>query len=162
HWVGIAAQAARNMNKSYEETVYGLTKVKIAVADAFISCWDEKYRSNLVRPETLINKYWDENWLPILQTPPFPEYTSGHSVVSGAAAVACTNVFGENYAFADSVEVEYGLPVREFESFNQASEEAAMSRLYGGIHYNAANKNGISQGRNLGHFIMDKLVMKND
>ncbi|HLT51686.1 MAG TPA: vanadium-dependent haloperoxidase, partial [Arenibacter sp.] len=129
----------------------------MAVADAFISCWDEKYRSNLIRPETVINQYIDENWIPILQTPPFPEYTSGHSVISGAAAIALTDIFGDNFAYDDDTEVPFGLPVRSFTSFNQAAEEAAISRMYGGIHYRAAVENGMDQGRDLGLFLVDKL-----
>nr|WP_237332426.1 vanadium-dependent haloperoxidase [Zobellia amurskyensis] len=132
------------------------------MADAFISCWDEKYRSNLIRPETLINQHIDDSWKPVLQTPPFPEYTSGHSVVSGAASVALTDVFGENFAFDDDTEVPYGLPIRSFTSFEQAANEAAISRMYGGIHYRAAVEVGVKQGRDLGRFVVEKLNMKNN
>ncbi|MGB5781699.1 MAG: vanadium-dependent haloperoxidase, partial [Eudoraea sp.] len=132
-----------------------------AIADAFISCWDEKYRSNLIRPETLINEHIDENWKPVLQTPPFPEYTSGHSVVSGAAATALTEIFGDNFDFADDTEVAYGLPVRSFNSFNEAADEAAISRMYGGIHYRKAVAVGVKQGRDLGKFVLENLTMTN-
>src|SRR5688500_6116951 len=115
--------------------------------DGFISCWDEKYRSRLVRPETYINEYIDEDWVPLLQTPPFPEYTSGHSVISSASAVTLTKLFGENFSFLDSTEVEFGLKARSFNSFKEASEEAALSRLYGGIHYRPAVEHGITEGR---------------
>lgn len=134
----------------------------MAIADGFISCWDEKYRSNLIRPETLINQHIDENWVPILQTPPFPEYTSGHSVVSGAAATALTDIFGDDFSFDDDTELPYGLPVRSFTSFNQAADEAAISRMYGGIHYRAAVEVGVGQGRKLGSLLIDKIKMKND
>ena len=126
--------------------------------DGFISCWDEKYRSELVRPETIINEHIDENWLPLLQTPPFPEYTSGHSVISGAAGIMLTGMFGDNFAFQDSTERIYGLPDRTFESFNAASDEAAISRLYGGIHYMPAIENGVLQGRSLGRHLDSTLV----
>ncbi|SVD07184.1 uncharacterized protein METZ01_LOCUS360038, partial [marine metagenome] len=86
HWIGITKIACKTADADFDKTVFAYTKTSIAIADAFISCWDEKYRSNLIRPETLINNYFDEKWEPILQTPPFPEYTSGHSVASGAAA----------------------------------------------------------------------------
>lgn len=162
HWIGIAKIAARKSNADFMETVHTYTKTSIAIADAFISCWDEKYRSNLIRPETLINDHIDENWEPVLQTPPFPEYTSGHSVVSGAAAVALTSIYGDDFAFDDDTEVQYGLPVRSFTSFKQAADEAAISRMYGGIHYRAAVEVGVKQGRNLGSFIVDKLTMKNN
>lgn len=159
HWIGIAKIASRKSNADFAKTVYAYTKTSIAIADAFISCWDEKYRSNLIRPETVINEYIDDSWEPVLQTPPFPEYTSGHSVVSGAAAIALTDIFGDNFAFDDDTEVAYGLPVRSFTSFNQASDEAALSRMYGGIHYRAAIDVGIKQGRDLGKFIVNKLDM---
>ena len=159
HWIGITKIASRKTNADFDKTVYAYTKTSIAIADAFISCWDEKYRSNLIRPETVINEYIDDSWEPVLQTPPFPEYTSGHSVVSGAAAIALTDIFGDNFAFDDDTEVAYGLPVRSFTSFNQASDEAALSRMYGGIHYRAAIEVGIKQGRDLGKFIVDKLDM---
>jgi len=159
HWIGITKIAARKSDADFAKTVYAYTKTSIAIADGFISCWDEKYRSNLIRPETVINEYIDDSWEPVLQTPPFPEYTSGHSVVSGAAAIALTDIFGDNFAFDDDTEVAYGLPVRSFSSFNQASDEAALSRMYGGIHYRAAIEVGIKQGRSLGKYIVDKLDM---
>ena len=160
HWIGIAKIAAKKTNADVMKTVYTYTKTSIAIADGFISCWDEKYRSNLIRPETLINDHIDENWEPVLQTPPFPEYTSGHSVVSGAAAVALTSIYGDNFAFDDDTEVQYGLPVRSFTSFKQAADEAAISRMYGGIHYRAAVEVGVKQGRQLGAFIVDNLEME--
>ncbi|MEM9001040.1 MAG: vanadium-dependent haloperoxidase [Bacteroidota bacterium] len=162
HWMGIAKIASVKANNNLMETVHAYTKTSIAIADAFISCWDEKYRSNLIRPETLINEYIDDSWQPVLQTPPFPEYTSGHSVVSGAAATALTSIFGDDFAFDDDTEVTYGLPVRSFDSFHQAANEAAISRMYGGIHYRAAVEIGIHQGKALGKFIVDHLKMTRD
>lgn len=159
HWIGITKIASRKTNADFAKTLYAYTKTSIAIADAFISCWDEKYRSNLIRPETVINEYIDDSWEPVLQTPPFPEYTSGHSVVSGAASTALTDIFGDGFAFDDDTEVPFGLPVRSFTSFNQAADEAAISRLYGGIHYRAAIEVGIKQGRDLGKFVVDKLDM---
>lgn len=162
HWIGITKIASRKTNSDFDKTLYAYTKTSMAIADAFISCWDEKYRSNLIRPETLINQHIDESWQPILQTPPFPEYTSGHSVVSGAAGTALTDVFGDNFAFDDDTEVAYGLPVRSFTSFNAAADEAAISRMYGGIHYRAAVEVGVKQGRDLGKFVLDNLKMTKD
>ncbi len=159
HWIGICQVACKKADYDFDNTVYAYTKTSIAIADAFISCWDEKYRSNLIRPETLINEHFDNNWKPVLQTPPFPEYTSGHSVASGAAGIALTNIFGDNFAFDDDVEVPYGLPIRSFTSFNQASDEAAISRMYGGIHYRAAVEVGVKQGRDLGYFVINNLKM---
>ena len=157
HWMGIAQLAARKDHADMMKTAMTYAMTSIALFDAFISCWDEKYRSNLIRPETLINKHIDEDWIPLLQTPPFPEYTSGHSVISSAAAVMLTHIFGENFAFDDTVELAYGLPVRSFKSFLEASEEAAISRLYGGIHYMPAITNGVKQGQKLGYFVTKNL-----
>lgn len=162
HWIGITKIAAKKTDSDFDKTVYAYTKASIAMADAFISCWDEKYRSNLIRPETLINQHIDDNWQPVLQTPPFPEYTSGHSVVSGAASVALTDIFGDDFAFDDDTEMAYGLPMRSFTSFQQAADEAAISRMYGGIHYRAAVEVGVRQGRNLGDFVVGKLQMQTD
>ncbi len=159
HWIGICKIACKKTDSDFDKTVYAYTKTSIAIADAFISCWDEKYRSNLIRPETLINEHFDDNWKPVLQTPPFPEYVSGHSVASGAAAITLTNVFGDNFAFDDDTELIYGLPIRSFSSFNQAADEAAISRMYGGIHYRAAVEIGVKQGRDLGKFVVDNLEM---
>ena len=162
HWIGIIKLASQKVNADPMKSAEAYALTSIALADAFISCWDEKFRSNLIRPETLINEHIDEEWLPLLQTPPFPEYTSGHSVISNAAAVALTSIFGDDFAFDDSTEVKYGLPVRSFTSFIHASEEAAISRLYGGIHYMPAIENGVTQGRALGSYLVNKLELRNE
>jgi hypothetical protein len=159
HWIGITKIACRKAGFDFDDTVYAYTKTSMTIFDGFISCWDEKYRSNLIRPETLINQHFDENWKPILQTPPFPEYSSGHSVVSGAASVVLTDIFGEDFSFEDDTELPYGLPVRNFNSFEEAAYEAAISRMYGGIHYRAAVDIGIEQGRSLGKYVVDNLEM---
>ena len=139
------------------QTAEAYVRVSISLADAFISCWDEKYRSRLIRPETYINQYIDENWVPTLQTPQFPEYTSGHAVISSSAAISLTKLFGDNFAFTDSTEVEYGMAPRSFKSFLQASEEAVVSRNYGGIHYLPACNVGKKQGRDIGNFVAGKI-----
>ncbi|MDX2302895.1 MAG: vanadium-dependent haloperoxidase [Microscillaceae bacterium] len=157
HWIGITAIACRQKNLGFMETLEAYARVSISLMDAFISCWDEKWRSIRVRPETLIQEHIDESWAPLLQTPPFPEYTSGHSVISRAAAVTLTGLLGDSFAFKDTTEVEYGLPAREFKSFMEASDEAAKSRLYGGIHYRSACENGVAQGEMVGKFIRQNL-----
>ena len=159
HWMGIVKIACRKSNADFDKTVYAYTKTSIGIFEAFISCWEEKFRSNVVRPETVINQNIDENWKPLLQTPPFPEYTSGHSVVSTASATILTSVFGDNFAYTDNTELPYGLPNRSFKSFKDAAKEAAMSRFYGGIHYKAAIVNGVEQGKNVGDFVVKKLKM---
>ena len=157
HWISIAAIACRKTGKDIAETakVYMLTS--LALYDGFISCWDEKFRSNFIRPETVINSMVDENWRPLLQTPPFPEYTSGHSVISTSAAFVLSSLFGEEFGYIDSTETSYGLPTRDFTSFNQAANEAAISRLYGGIHFREAIVNGQEQGRRIGGLIVQQL-----
>ncbi|MCB0584928.1 MAG: vanadium-dependent haloperoxidase [Phaeodactylibacter sp.] len=160
HWIGITKIACRKANADFMKTLEAYTITSIALFDAFISCWDEKYRSNLIRPETVINRYIDEKWAPTLQTPPFPEYTSGHSVISRAAAVALTSVFGDNFSFLDTTEEEYGLPAREFNSFMEASSEAAVSRLYGGIHYRPAIEYGVAQGEKVGDLVVKNVQFR--
>lgn len=160
HWIGIVYEACRTADADWATTIDAYARTSIALADGFISCWDEKYRSNLIRPETVINQYVDEEWRPLLQTPPFPEYTSGHSVISRSAAVTLTDVFGDNFAFVDSTEVEYGLTVRNYSSFIEASEEAAISRLYGGIHYMPAIEQGVKQGERVGNYVVAHLETK--
>src|SRR5690606_7351255 len=113
--------------------------------------------SVLIRPETYINLYMDEDWLPLLQTPPFPEYTSGHSVVSAAASSVLTHLLGAEVAFVDSTEVVFCLPVREFPSFRKAAEEAAISRFYGGIRYMPAIVNCMEHGDRVGQLIVDRI-----
>ncbi|UJP66836.1 vanadium-dependent haloperoxidase [Mongoliitalea daihaiensis] len=157
HWMGIASIASKTAGQDWKGMAETLAYTSIALFDAFIACWDEKYRSVLIRPETYINKYIDEDWLPLLQTPPFPEYTSGHSVASNAAAEALTKLFGEPFHFVDSTEVAYGLPIREFDSFRHAADEAAISRLYGGIHYMPAIVHGSTKGKKLGEYIKNQV-----
>jgi hypothetical protein len=160
HWINITKLVSQQAQLDWIASVEAYTKVSIALMDAFISCWDEKWRSVLIRPETVINLYVDENWKPLLQTPPFPEYTSGHSVASNASAEVLTDLLGDNFAYTDSTEVEYGLGIRQFKSFRHAAQEAAISRLYGGIHYMPAITNGSQQGKQVGQYVVKKLVMR--
>ena len=162
HWMSIAAIASRKVNADLMKSAEAYAMTSIALFDGFISCWDEKYRSVLIRPETVINEHIDENWVPLLQTPPFPEHTSGHSVISRAAAVALTAVYGDNFSFDDDTEVQYGIPIRSFESFLAASEEAAISRLYGGIHYRPAIDYGVTQGEQVGKYILENIMLKEE
>ena len=160
HWIAITKIACIKSKADFQKTVFAYAKTSIGLFDSFISCWDEKYRSNVVRPETIINQNIDENWKPLLQTPPFPEYPSGHSVASTCAAVLLTDIFGNNFEYVDNSELQFGLPSRKYKSFLDAANEASESRLYGGIHYKSAIVNGISQGRNIGNYVNLKLKMK--
>ncbi|KEO75069.1 phosphatidic acid phosphatase [Anditalea andensis] len=162
HWMGIASIAAKASNLDWKNTAEAMAFTGLAIMDGFIACWDEKYRSVLIRPETYINQHIDEDWLPLLQTPPFPEYTSGHSVISTAASKALTHLFGEPFHIVDSTETAYGLPVREFSSFKSAAAEAAISRLYGGIHYMPAIIHGQTKGAKVGDLLISKVKTRND
>lgn len=154
HWMGITGIACSKAGKNFSESLQIFTGVSIGLMDGFICCWDEKYRSNRIRPETAIRKYIDPAWEPFLQTPPFPEYLSGHSTISGAASVILTHYFGEAFSYTDTVELRFGLPERRFTSFRQAAEEAAISRFYGGIHFMDAIDNGMSQGQDVGNWVL--------
>lgn len=157
HWMGIADIACRKSKADFAKTIKVNTAVAIGMMDSFMTCWDEKYRSNRIRPETAIRKYIDPTWKPFLQTPPFPEYLSGHSVVSSAVAVILTHYFGDNFAYSDTVEERFGLKAREFKSFKAAADEAAISRFYGGIHFMDAIDVGVDQGGKVGELLVKKL-----
>jgi PAP2 superfamily len=152
HWIAIVIQIAERDALPVATISSALAKLGVAQADAFISCWSTKYKYNLLRPVTYIKRHIDKAWEPLLITPPFPEYTSGHSTQSGAASTVLTSVFGEGFAFDDATHVDEGLPVRSFPSFAAAAEEAAISRLYGGIHFRFGNERGLEQGRAVGAY----------
>lgn len=156
HWMGIAGVVSRQLDLPLDSTLYVHALLGVTLADAFIACWDQKYISQYIRPETAIRRDIDPAWVPVLQTPPFPEYTSGHSVVSTAAAEVLTNALGE-VAFVDDVETSYGLPTRTFPSFRAAAREAAISRLYGGIHFRHAIDKGVTQGLQVADMVVGKL-----
>jgi membrane-associated phospholipid phosphatase len=146
HWIFLTLDALESAGADVEETADVLARLGVVLADSFIGCWDAKYQYNLVRPVTYINRLVDPSWQPILITPPFPEYPSGHSTQSGAAAAMLEAHFGENFAFSDRTHQDDGLAVRHFSSFWEAAEEAAVSRLYGGIHFRSAIEQGLEQG----------------
>ena len=159
HWMNIVGIAAKKANLNFEQTVMAYAKTAIATFDAFIQCWDEKFRSNRVRPETVINKYIDREWRPYLQTPPFPEYTCGHSTVSSAAAEALTSVFGDNFAYTDTSEREFGIADRSFTSFRQAALENNWARFYGGIHFHSSCIISTEYGKKVGELVNQRLRM---
>jgi hypothetical protein len=160
--MNITNVACHKVNADFVASAEAYSRVALSLVEGFISCWDEKYRSKVVRPETYINQFIDKHWVPLLQTPPFPEYTSGHSVISSAAAVTLTKLFGDNFSFVDSTEVEFGLSIRSFPSFQKAAEEAAISRMYGGIHYRPAFEIGMIEGKNVGQFIIDRVKTRKE
>lgn len=155
HWMNIATHACRKNKAGMMLSAETYVRTACAMADAFITCWSDKYRVNLIRPESYINQYIDAEWQPIIQTPPFPEFTSGHSTISAAAAATLTGLFGDNFAFIDSTETEFGIPSRSFRSFNEAAQQAADSRLYGGIHYRTGNEGGAKCGQQIGKYVLE-------
>ena len=154
HWIAIALQIMDRDKVGLEKTVDVLARLGIAQADAFIGCWRAKYQYDLLRPLTYIRRNIDPNWEALLNTPPFPEYPSGHSTQSGAAAAVMTRLFGENFAFTDATGRADGLAPRSFANFAAAANEISLSRLYGGIHFRAAIESGLEQGRCIATFAL--------
>ena len=152
HWVAILDQVVVEKGLDLTAHVEALARIGIAMADAFIGCWQAKYHYDLIRPISYIRKVIDPQWEPLLNTPPFPEYPSGHSVQSAAAATVLTALFGEDYGFSDQSPTPDGAPPRAFKGFWDAADEAAISRLYGGIHFRPAIRNGQDQGRRIAAF----------
>ncbi len=152
HWISIAFQVLDRDKAPLAQRAEVLAVLGITLADAFIACWHTKFEYDLLRPVTYIRRTMDPKWESIMTTPPFPEYPSGHSTQSAAAAVVLTALIGENVAFEDATHVDDGLPPRPFASFHAAAEEAGISRLYGGIHFRAAIERGLEQGRCVGAF----------
>ena len=150
HWIVIGLKILDERQASAAEHADLVARLGVTLADAFIGCWHSKFEYDLLRPVTYIKRVIDPKWEPILITPPFPEYPSGHSTQSGAAATVLTAFFGENYAFTDNTHEKDKLPNRSFGSFWEAAEEAGISRLYGGIHFRAAIDRGLDQGRCIG------------
>ncbi|MEH6534789.1 MAG: vanadium-dependent haloperoxidase [Psychroserpens sp.] len=157
HWLNIVSQITEKENSDYYTATkaYGFTAT--AMFDAIIGAWHVKYKTDLVRPVTYIQEYIDPDWNPILQTPPFPEYTSGHSATSASAAEVLTNIFGENYAFTDHTQLRFGLEERSFLSFKKAAHQVNLSRFYGGIHYVQGVEEGGKQGAHIANIILKKL-----
>jgi hypothetical protein len=160
HWMSVVGIAAKKANLDFAGTVYAYAITAITQFDAFIHCWDEKYRSKTARPETVINKYIDQNWRPYLQTPPFPEYTCGHSTISSANAEALTHVFGDNFSYTDTTELEFGISSRSFKSFRDAAVENNWARFYGGLHFHNSCIISTEYGKKVGDFIAGRLKMK--
>ncbi|WP_036679433.1 vanadium-dependent haloperoxidase [Daejeonella oryzae] len=160
HWMNIVGIATESQKSDFNTTVSIYTEASIALFDGFISCWHTKFTTNYVRPETVINKHLDSDWRTYLQTPPFPEYSSGHAVISSATAEILTARLGDNIAFRDTSEAEFGIADREFKSFRAAAAEAGMSRVYGGIHYTNSCLMGTEQGKQVAGIILSRLKLK--
>lgn len=159
HWIGITAIACKQSKADAVKTAQAYALTSVAMFDAFTSCWQEKYKSGYIRPVTVIEEKIDPEWLPMLQTPPFPEYPSGHSTITRSAAVMLTRLFGDNFAFQDTSDLRYIGMQRHFDSFVQAANEASISRFYGGIHYVNSVNAGADQGKKVSDFIIKKLKL---
>ena len=158
HWIGITGIACKKTNADAVKTALAYALTSIAMFDVINACWKTKYKYNTIRPVTVINEYIDRNWQPYLQTPPFPEHSSGHSGISASAATVLTHLFGESFAFEDTSDLEYIGMKRSFRSFMQAADEASISRVYGGIHYRTGVDAGAMQGREIGRYVTNKFL----
>lgn len=158
HWLAITKTICKDKKVDFAKSVQAYLLVSLALRDAFIGCWEAKYRFDKIRPETVINAGMDTKWVPFLQTPPFPEYTSGHSTISGASAQVLTELFGDNVSFTDSTEAKFGHGVGVFKSINEAADQASISRVYGGIHFRSACDEGLVVGRKIGKLVMQKAM----
>lgn len=154
HWVSVANQMVARRPLRADQAVELYALMSMSIADAFIGCWKEKYRSNVVRPVTYVQRVFDKNFQTVFPTPPFPEYTSGHSVQSAAAVVVLERLVGDSLSFVDSTQVDVGHPPRPFASFRAARDEVALSRLYGGVHYLPAIMDGMTQGTCIGRHVL--------
>ena len=161
HWIGITSIACKKTHANAVKTDQAYALTSIALFDSFICCWEVKYKYSYARPVTNIEEKIDHNWLPLLQTPPFPEYTAGHSTISAASATVLTHLFGDNISFQDTSDLPYIGMQRHFDSFLMASDETAMSRFYGGIHYLNSSLMGARQGKEIGNYIWGKLKLTN-
>ena len=157
HWLNIINQISTNENSDYYKTTKAYTMTSMAMFDAIIAVWYVKYKTDLVRPVTYIQENIDAEWTPVLQTPPFPEYTSGHSATSASAAEILTSIYGDNYKFTDNTQLRFGLEKRTFKSFREAANQVNLSRFYGGIHYMQCVEEGGRQGKEVANLILKKL-----
>lgn len=162
HWLAITRTVARDKNLDLMQTTEAYTLASLAMFDGFVSCWEEKYKSIRIRPETVINNGWDPAWRPYLETPAFPEYVSGHSAISASCGTVLTRLLGDNVAFTDTTEKKYGHGVKSFKSFKEAYWDASYSRMYGGIHYRDGVEEGTHLGEAVGKWVWHKAQTRKD
>jgi hypothetical protein len=161
HWMSIAEIACKRKKKSLQESSDVLSLLSLTLFDGFIQTWKMKYTFNTLRPETFIQQTgMNPVWQPFIQAPPFPEFPSGHAVVSMASANILTYYFGENFAYTDDTESMFGLASRDFRSFKDAAKEAGISRVYGGIHYPSSCAKGEEIGATIATAILKLVAAK--
>jgi hypothetical protein len=158
HWLNIVTQVTEQNNSDYAKATQAYTYVAAAMFDAIITVWHYKFKTDLVRPITYIQEFIDPYWEPILQTPPFPEYTSGHSAISGAAATVLSGLYGAESGFHDTTQLRFGLEERSFKKFMDAANQVNLSRFYGGIHYKQGVEEGGEQGAKIGQLILNRFT----
>jgi hypothetical protein len=156
HWMNLVGSVSRQHALTLSQTVEAYARAGVALHDAFLNCWTWKYRFNLLRPVSYVQAYIDPAWVTNVNTPQFPEYTSGHSVASRAVSTVLTDLLGD-LPFVDTARAVPGQPSRSFDSFHQAADMAAMSRLYGGIHFLMGIENGKAQGDQIGALVINRL-----
>lgn len=156
HWISIAAQMVSERRLNAEDAARLMVLTAVAQADAFIASWGYKYRYSLIRPRAYIRAAIDSTWEPLIPTPPFPEYPSGHSTQSSAAAAVMTALLGA-VPFDDSTGISIGHAARRFPSFEAAADEAGVSRIYGGIHFPYGNSGGKALGQCVGRKVVERL-----
>ena len=157
HWLNIIHQITEKEKSSLFKTTKAYTFCSMAMFDAIISCWHEKFKTDLVRPVTYIQEFIDPQWEPTIQTPPFPEYTSGHSAISASAAGVLNIIFGKDYEFEDNTQTLFNMNSRHFNTFEEAAWEVSLSRFYGGIHYMLGVEEGNKQGYFIANYHQNKL-----
>ena len=161
HWLHIAEIACKKKQLGIKESSRVLALTAATIFDAFIQTWGMKYEFSSVRPETFIQQTgMDAGWQPFIQCPPFPEFPSGHAVISSASASVLTNFFGAGFRYTDDTEILFGLPTRNFRSFKEAAGEASISRVYGGIHYPSSCTIGERIGETVAYLILQKTIFK--
>jgi len=162
HWLAIIRNVTTEKKLDLMQINEAYTLGALSLFDAFVSCWDEKYRSVRIRPETVINNNWDPNWRPFLETPAFPEYVSGHSTISAACGTVLAKLIGDNVAFTDTTEKKYGHGIKSFKSFKDAYWDASISRVYGGIHYRDGVEEGTRLGEKIGANVLNRVITRKD
>ncbi len=167
HWIQITKAVAQQQGNSLQENARLFAQVSLALADAGIAAWDAKYSHNQFRPIQAIRNgapgaTWatDTTWTPLLATPNFPDYVSGHSTFSGAASQVLARFYGDNVPFSTTSPLpELAGVTRSFTRFSQAAEEAGRSRIYGGIHWESSNQAGLRVGRSIGDWVFDRFLL---
>lgn len=157
HWISVVNQMIARRRLSADQAVEAYALTSVAIADAFIGCWKEKYRSMVVRPVTYVHRVFNPKWQTQFATPPFPEYPSGHSTLSAAASEVLGRLLGDSIPFTDSTQMDIGAPPRSYRNFTPARDEVAVSRVYGGLHFVPAVVNGLTQGQCIGQRVLGRL-----